>query len=92
MHTIHRLRIERTAKRIEKNRIAGKKQGIGNIIDNALVEIFGYEESKAYRDECLKSPRYEMLLVIAEHPAYDHSRLLKSVEKVAKNPNTKAQF
>tara|TARA_R110000751_G_C13486118_1_gene448481 strand:- start:18 stop:347 length:330 start_codon:yes stop_codon:yes gene_type:complete len=92
MHIVRRLRIERTKKRIEANRTAGRKQGIGNVIDNALVEIFGYEESKAYRTECLKSPRYAMLLVIAEHPEYNHNRLLEAVKKVANNPNTKAQF
>ena len=83
----------REAKRIELNQLAGKKQSIGNVIDNALVEIFGYESFKTYRDECLKSDRYQSLLAIAGNDTTEsYNRLLKAVEKVANNPNTRAQF
>ena len=79
--------------RIESNRQEGKKQSIGNVIDNALVDIFGYESSKKYRDECLKSPRYKSLLAIAgRNTTESYEQLLKAVKKVAANPNTRAQF
>lgn len=79
--------------RIESNRIAGKKQGIGNVINHALVDIFGYEDSKSYRNECLKSARYETLLAIAgRNTKESYNILLKAVEKVANNPNTRAEF
>ena len=61
------------------------------VIANALVEIFGYDESVTLRDVVASSPRYATLLAMAGNGAL-YARLKNALAKVAKNPKTRAQF
>lgn len=89
-------------KRIEENRQEGKKQSVGNVVDHAIIDVFGNDTWKEKREECLKSPRYKTLLAIASHQYEsginadcrgDWYIILKNAVKlVANNPNTRAEF
>ena len=61
------------------------------VIANALVEIYGYDESVSLRQVVASSPRYATLLAMAGNDAM-FARLKDALTKVAKNPKTKAQF
>ena len=61
------------------------------VIANALVDIYGYDESVALRDVVASSPRYATLLAMAGNDAL-HAKLKSALPKVIKNPRTKAQF
>ena len=63
------------------------------VIENALVDVFGYEASIPFRAIVASSPRYGVLLAIAGHvqgEGFAYERLKRSVAKIAKNPKTRA--
>ena len=62
-----------------------------NVIANALVEIYGYEESVPLRAVVASSPRYAVLLAMAGNCALSE-KLKKALPKVVKNPKTRASF
>jgi hypothetical protein len=62
-----------------------------NVIANALVEIYGYEESIPLRAVVASSLRYAALLAMAGNDAL-YEKLKKALPKVVKNPKTRAQF
>ena len=61
------------------------------VIENALVEIYGYDESVSLRQVVASSPRYATLLAMAGNDAL-FAKLKSALAKVAKNPKTRAQF
>lgn len=61
------------------------------VIANALVEIYGYDESVSLRQVVASSPRYATLLAMAGNDAL-FAKLKNALAKVVKNPKTRAQF
>jgi hypothetical protein len=61
------------------------------VIYNAMVEVFGYDESLPLRAAVESSPRYASLLAMAGN-GLQWDRLKKALQKVAKNPKTRAAF
>ena len=83
----------KTATRVEANRNEAKFQCIGNVIMNALYDVYGdLETAHAKYEACLTSPRFGMLLSIAGHGQSAFGRLKIAAVKIANNPATRAQI
>jgi hypothetical protein len=85
-------RVTAEQKRIAENLEAAKYQSLGNVVQNALVEAFGFESYPEKWASCLKSPRFRTLLAFASHGNAQWDRLVRAAAKVANNPKTNANF
>ena len=79
--------------RVEANRRDAKCQGLGNVILNALYQVYGdLDTAYAQYEVCLTSPRFGTLLAIAGHGQSAFARLQVAATKIANNPATRAQI